>query len=272
MRCTAPKIIIVSIIALFYSGLPLHAQEDSTCRTDIGRFVDGAYHNLSGPLRWQRRDWATTAILLASTAAVSSLDQPVNRFWIGKQDPVLDVVNDVGYWYGYPASGFILTGGFYLSGIVFKNEWARETGVILGTAFATSTLLVSVLKPVVGRTRPGNGTNNLNFHPFSREAKFHSFPSGHSAIAFTLSFVLAKRINNKPLKIFFYTLAASTAFCRLYSNAHWLSDVYLGGTIAWVSTTGSIKRLSTNRFKALRNTHVSLRPNIGGMTLRISFN
>lgn len=272
MKCITIRTIIVSVVVLFYGGFPLHAQVDSTRRSDVGCFVGGVYHNLSGPLRWDNKEWATTAIVLASTAALSSLDQPLNRFWMGKQDPVLDVVSDAGYWYGYPASGFILTGGFYLSGVVFKNEWARETGVILGTAFATSTLLVSVLKPVVGRTRPGNGTGNLNFHPFSREAKFHSLPSGHSAIAFTLSLALAKRINNKPLKIFFYALAASTAFNRLYSNAHWLSDVYFGGTIAWFSTRGSIKHLSTNRFKALRNTHISLRPNIGGMTLRITFN
>lgn len=271
MRCTAPKTIIVTIILFVYGALPLRAQGDSTRRTDVGRFINGVYHNLTAPLHWDKKDWATTAIILASTAAISSLDQPVNKYWLGKQDPILDVVSDVGYRYGHPSAGFILTGGFYLSGVVFKNEWARETGVILGTAFATSTVLVSILKPVVGRTRPGNDTGNLAFHPFSPEGRFHSFPSGHSAIAFTLSFVLANRINNKPIKIFFYVLAASTAFNRLYANAHWLSDVYFGGTVAWITTAGSVKRLSTNRFKALRNTHVSLRPNIGGMTLRISF-
>ncbi|MGC1239968.1 MAG: phosphatase PAP2 family protein [Chryseosolibacter sp.] len=236
------------------------------------RVAEGVYHNLSSALRWNKKDWTTTAIVLGSTAAISLLDEPVNRFWEGKQDPFLDVANEAGYWYGTPYSGMILTGGFYVTGLIFKNEWARETGLVLGTAFTTSTLIVSVFKPLVGRTRPGNGVDIYEFHPFTSQGRFHAFPSGHAIISCTLSLVLAKRINNTSLKIFFYTLAASTAFCRLYTNAHWLSDVALGGAIGWFTASNTNRHLLGNHFKKLRKSNVSMTPNLGGMTFRVCFN
>lgn len=272
MRSISITTIVVTSILFCLDGEAIFAQADSTKRSDVERFAEGLYHNLSSPLRWKKTDWATTAVVIGSTAVISAFDEPVNRLSQGKQQPFLDAVNDVGYLYGSPYSGMIVTGGFYLTGLAIKNEWAREAGLALGTAFTTSTLLICAFKPILGRARPGNETGSYDFHPFSKKAKFHSLPSGHAVIAYTLSFVLAKRINNKPLKILFYTLAASTAFCRLYSNAHWLSDVALGGAIAWFSASGTVGHLATNRFKRNRQTHVSVLPNIGGMTLRLSFN
>lgn len=272
MRWTSITTFAVTSILFCLGEKATFAQADSTKRSDVARFADGVYHNLSSPLRWDKTDWTTTALVIGGAGVISTLDESVNRLSYGKHDPFLDAVNDVGYWYGTPYSGIIVTGGFYLTGLAIENEWARETGLALGTAFATSTLLVAALKPLLGRTRPGNGTGSYDFHLFSKEAKFHSLPSGHAVIAFTLSFVLAKRINNKPLKIFFYTLAGSTAFCRIYSNAHWFSDVALGGAIAWFSASATAMHLATNRFKRNRNTRVSVFPNIGGMTLILCFN
>jgi membrane-associated phospholipid phosphatase len=165
---------------------------------------------------------------MLQTAAVSLIDQPVNQFWSNKNDPVLDAINEVGYAYGKRYSAFIFATGFYLTGLVIKDEWTKETGLILGTALLTSGLLQSTLKPLVGRARPENRSGSYDFHLL-----LHSFPSGHVVMAFTISFVLAERINNVPIRILFYALAASTAMCRLYSNNHWLSDVWFGASAAW---------------------------------------
>ena len=272
MRWTSIATLVATSLIFCFDGETVFAQTDTTKRSDVLSYAEGVYHNLSAPLRWNKTDWATSALVMGSTAVLSTLDEPVNKLLQETQHFRLDAVNDVGNLYGSPYSGMILTGGFYFTGLVIKNEWARETGLALGTAFTTSTLIVSVLKPLIGRTRPGNLAGSYDFHPFSKETKFHSLPSGHTVIAFTLSFVLAKRINNKPLKIFFYTLAASTAFSRQYSNAHWLSDVALGGAIAWFSASGTVIHLATHRLKRNRQTHFTVFPNIGGMTLRLSFN
>ena len=248
------------------------AQIDSLKRSDVSRFTKGVVHNLTSPLRWDRKDWAHTGVLLLSTAAISCLDVPVNNFWHGKSDPTLDAINDIGFHYGKPYSAIIATGGFYLTGIIIKNEWARETGLILGTSLMTSGIIMSVLKPVIGRSRPEVDAGNYDFHPFTGLAKFHSLPSGHVAIALTISLVLAKRVQSTPLKIFFYSLAASTIFCRLYSDAHWLSDEALAGGIAWFSASQSINQFSNPRYKRHTKTTVSLRPSIGGASLKITLN
>ena len=248
------------------------AQQDSTRRPDVVRLAGGIIHNIGSPLRWKKTDWKRFSIVALSIATISTLDRPVNQYWSTKHDQSLNVINDIGYSYGKPYSGLAFAGGFYLTGILVKNEWVRETGLMLATSLITSSLLEATLKPLIGRARPPLGTGNYDFHPFSSGAEFHSLPSGHAAIAFTISFVLAKRIESVPLKILFYGFAVSSAFCRLYSNAHWLSDVALGGTIAWFSASESIKYISNTRFIRNNKTNITLHPNVGGMTLRIAFN
>jgi membrane-associated phospholipid phosphatase len=264
---------------LFLLCLPQHsdAQYDSVKRLDVVRFADGVLHNLTSPIRWEKRDWIKASAVVLGTAAISTIDMPVNTFchgkgtWQGKSSSTLGVVNDIGYMYGKSYSAFIVTGGFYLTGMALKNEWAKETGLMLGTALLTSGLLESISKPLIGRSRPEAGSGNYDFHPLSGEARFHSLPSGHSAIAFTISLVLARRVHSTPLKIFFYSLAASTAFCRLYSNAHWFSDVGLGGVIAWFSASESVKHVAQTRYKRHPKTNLTLCPTIGGASLKIAF-
>ncbi len=236
-------------------------------RSDVVRVADGVLHNISSPLRWKKKDWATVGIVILGDAAISLADKPVNRFWQGKKDPTLDAINDFGDWYGQMQASIVVTGSFYLTGVIFKNQWARETGVMLGTAVITSGLIQEAFKPLVGRARPVAGEGHYSFHPFSGNDHYHSFPSGHSIMAFTASFVLARRVKSVPLKIFFYTLSSATAFCRLYSDAHWISDVAIGATAAWFSTNGTINHLSRNK---ARKTSLAVIPGIGSVTLRLA--
>src|SRR3989338_8591577 len=62
-------------------------------------------------------------------------------------------------------------------------------------------------------------------YDFSRS---FSFPSGHAAIAFALSYVLGK-IDRKR-KVFYYFLAILISFSRIYLGKHYPSDV-VGGAI-----------------------------------------
>jgi len=241
---------------------------DSTKRSDIVRFADGVWYNVSSPVRWKKQGWATAGLVILGDAAVSLADRPVNRFWAGVQKtPTLDAINDFGNWYGLAPASALITGGFYLSGLAFKNQWARETGLILGTALVTSSMFHTALKPLVGRARPVAGDGHYAFHPLSGDDHYHSFPSGHTIMAFTISFVLARRVKSVPLKIFFYSLSTATAFCRLYSNAHWISDVAMGAATAWFSTDGAIRRLSRNKY---RKTSLAVIPGIGNITLRLA--
>jgi membrane-associated phospholipid phosphatase len=146
-----------------------------------------------------------------------------------------------------------------------------ETGLALNTALVTTGLLEMALKPLIGRARPGRGDGNYDVDFFNRTFDYHSFPSGHASVAFTVSFVLAKRTELVPLKIFFYSLAASTAVCRLYSDAHWISDVAFGSIIAWYCSEAALKRLKVNRLRP-RKTKWNVTPYPGGITLKATFN
>jgi membrane-associated phospholipid phosphatase len=59
----------------------------------------------------------------------------------------------------------------------------------------------------------------------------HSFPSGHSAIAFLVAHFLCLRIN-KFAGIFFYLVAFGIAYSRVYYGKHWIHDVVVGGLLA----------------------------------------
>lgn len=249
-------------------------QYDSARRPDVIRFPDGVFYTLSSPARWQGKDWVKFGSVIGATAALTLADKPVRNFWSNQDDVALDRVNRLGYHYGKPYSAFLFSGGFYAAGLLVKNNWAKETGLALATALFSAGLIQSVLKPSIGRARPQNELGNYSVDFFNKDAALHSFPSGHSSMAFTISFVLAKRTESVPVKVFFYTLAGSTAVCRMYSDAHWVSDVAFGGIIAWYCSEAAIKRLEANRYKRPnknKNTQWQLSPFPGGVTLRGKF-
>jgi membrane-associated phospholipid phosphatase len=248
------------------------AQYDSAKRNDVIRFADGIVGTYTRPLKWSGKDWLKFGAILGGTTALTLADQPVRNFWQDQSNQTMDVVNTIGYHYGKPYSAFLFSGGFYAIGLVLKNEWAKETGLALSTSLVTAGLLEMGLKPLIGRARPSKEQGNYQLSFFNEEAGYHSFPSGHASMAFTISFVMAKQSRSLPVKIFFYSLAGSTALCRLYSDAHWISDIAFGSIIAWYCSEAAIDRLKINRYRRPgKNTQWNLTPYPGGVTLRATF-
>jgi len=117
---------------------------------------------------------------------------------------------------------YTLVGASALTGILFpgegRNTWDEAWTV--GESFLASYATTSVLKATVSRLRPGHGT--------------HSFPSGHSSMAFTGATLM--ELNSGPLLgIPAYGLAAFTAFERVESGRHFPSDVLAGAAIGTLS-------------------------------------
>lgn len=239
-------------------------------RPDILRFGDAVLHTYAAPARWNQKDWLVLAGMVAGTTALTFLDQPVRNYWQQHDNQFLDGLERVGYHYGKPYSAIGFTGGFYLGGIIFKSEWAKETGLILGATLFTSGSIMGILKNAAGRGRPAAGMDNLEFKPFEDSPHWHSFPSGHSSIAFGISAVMARRVENVPLKVFFYSLAGTTAVARMYADSHWISDVGFGGMLAWFCADTAIKRMQTNRFRTVKRKGAfvwNVYPYPGGLTL-----
>lgn len=62
----------------------------------------------------------------------------------------------------------------------------------------------------------------------------HSFPSGHTATAFTGAELMRIEYGT-GIGIAAYTFATGIAFCRLYNNRHWLNDVIAGAGVGIIS-------------------------------------
>jgi membrane-associated phospholipid phosphatase len=263
------------ILLFVFSPCVLYGQVDSLRkRPDVLRFADGVLYTATAPGRWDGKDWMVFGGVVAATAALLVVDEPVHRFWVKQDSRFLDRVERIGYHYGKPYSAVTFTAGFYIAGLVFNNEHARETGLLLGTTLLTSGFVQTIMKDAVGRARPGTAIGNFSFQPFSNDPAYHSFPSGHFAVAFAISAVIARRTESVPIKLFFYTLATSTAISRLYSDSHWFSDIAFGGMLAWFCADVAIERMQVNRFKRMRSADdMTLRvfPFPGGLTLRASF-
>jgi len=119
---------------------------------------------------------------------------------------------------------YSLIGISALTGVLFpgedRNSWDESWTV--AEAFLCSYVTTSVLKSSIHRLRPGHGTN--------------SFPSGHSAMAFTGATLIERNLGPYA-GIPAYLLAAFTAFERVESGRHFPSDVLAGAAIGTLSAS-----------------------------------
>lgn len=65
----------------------------------------------------------------------------------------------------------------------------------------------------------------------------HSFPSGHTATAFTMFLFLAFISKNNYVKLLCFVAALLVGYSRVYLSQHFLSDIHVGSFIAVVITT-----------------------------------
>lgn len=251
-----------------------HCQSSKTWfkESDVYRFGDGIVYTYSNPTRWDKKDWMTLGGVLIATAGLTLVDEPVHKFWLRQDSKFLDGVERIGYHYGKPYSAFIATSGFYLTGLLINDRWSKDTGLALGVSLLTSGLLQTFLKDAIGRARPGTGLGAFSFNSFSGSPAYHSFPSGHLSVAFSISHVLARRINYLPVKIVFYSLAAVTAVARQYSEAHWVSDLAFAGSLAWSCAETAMHRINQTRSleRATSKKLLKVTPYMRGISIVVS--
>lgn len=111
--------------------------------------------------------------------------------------------------------------------LLLLNKKTRKLGVILGISMLLNHILSNItLKPLFARTRPFDVNTGVEI--IIKKPSSYSFPSGHTAQAFTtaFAFLFAKSKLTKLMFVF----ACIMAFTRLYLYVHYPTDI-LGGLL-----------------------------------------
>ncbi len=204
-------------------------------------------HVLAAPMRWDGRDLLIAGGIVGVAAVCYSLDNRMYNLMERNHSAVNDHATSVAAEYG---SGYFAIGipaALYLSGILFKDEWVRETAVIVGSTVLLAGAITTVGKIVIGRARPYTGFGRHTFRPFKAKEDFMSFPSGHTTAAFALSASLATRIRNVWASVGLYGLAIAASTSRMYTRDHWLSDVVFSAAYTTAVAHSVVKRFENER-------------------------
>ena len=185
-----------------------------------------------------------TAVAVLIVAGLTALDRQAYQFFDRHRSPELDRLSDVLRQAGeLPVAGTASL-GILAAGVIGGDDDVRRLGGRMLLSLATSLVTTEILKRAVGRGRPDGGKGPWDFDPLRKRQV--SFPSGHTAMAFTLATTLADEIDGPVADVLVYTFAGGTALSRLYDRRHWPSDVAAG---AWLGLATS--KMMSGRWRVL---------------------
>jgi membrane-associated phospholipid phosphatase len=145
----------------------------------------------------------------------------------------------------------ILSVGTYGVARIAGSRKFSELGLRATEAIILSGAITSIAKGIIGRQRPYVDIDNSHYYAFGKgfgNNDYQSMPSGHttSAFAFAAS-VTDETAHLWPKQTWWvatvtYGSATMVGLARIYSNAHWTSDVIAGAFV------GTFTALGVNRW------------------------
>jgi membrane-associated phospholipid phosphatase len=207
---------------------------------------------------WERVVFGLTALTVLAAVGVKLhvLDMPVARF-VRSFD--IDALNLLGDLVALPGKGVVVTVAFILIGLLgwwqqrlqlrpvtfsmaglghWATDWWRQRNRLtdIGArgllAQVSISVVVQLLKHIVGRPRPRFAhSDSFSLGP-SLATGFDSFPSGHAANAFGAAAVLAWFF--PAVRIPLYLVAGLVALSRVLRGSHFLTDVLVGAVVGVV--------------------------------------
>ncbi len=201
--------------------------------SDIGSFYNNGIKVFTAPIYFQSKDWIVTGSVVSATAISFLIDKKERTFWAANQNKTLNNISSVGHVYGGIQNAVIFGAALYAGGLIFDEPVIRKTGRNLGEALFYAGVTTLTLKTIFGRSRPFTNDGPYHFKFFQTDFAHTSFPSGDITVAFTVSSVLARTLDNTYATVILYSLAGTTFIQRMYVDDHWLSDSILGAAIGY---------------------------------------
>jgi len=161
--------------------------------------------------------------------------------------------------------------GWLIVPVLFILAFVRLRYMIIALAgFLITFIINDSIKSIVGSPRPVEVFTKLHqsLYFVSGVDIYHwnSFPSGHTAIAFSSFSMLALCFDNKLLKFLFFVMAFLVAFSRMYLSEHFLLDVYVASIIGVSATlliyNWGMKLVWLNKFAAMDRPLINLRSSV----------
>lgn len=243
---------------------------------DMGNVFQGVGYAYTRPLHWQGDDFLRLGAVAGTTYGLYTLDTNIQRSFREHKDNVPDLLLDYGWYAGSPQNNYGLTGAVYLTGLFTKNEKLRRTGVLLISSATATGFFQQFLKSATGRARPGAELGKNHFRPFGGSAAYRSFPSGHAVLSFTQAHSIAKQFESWWVKAPIYAVGAIPGLSRIYTDAHWASDVFLSWAMSYFMVE-AIDIYLDKKYKekyndnARKNTSLDLSFSLTGIGVRYSF-
>jgi membrane-associated phospholipid phosphatase len=207
---------------------------------------------VTAPFRFKTKQWLITGAAVGITSALFLIDNDINEWarvqkqkhnWVNISSPVITQFG--ASWANYSVVGIGLLSA------AFKNKKGVETSLLATQAMITSGVWVHLIKILTGRERPekdnivDNPDSDNWYGPFALYdhdlalkkpgSSFDSFPSGHTAYAFSIATVFASQYRDmKAIPILCYSIASLVGISRLTENRHWSSDVFAGAFFGFV--------------------------------------
>lgn len=181
---------------------------------------------------------------------VSFFDRKVAIYFLENQNNILDKLSNIGNTLG---TGKYLISIILTIGMVFlliEKKKILEVFYISISAFVMTSIINPLLKAIIYRQRPYETFTENLFFSYKRayeegrfftniyDSTYYSMPSGHTIAISSIFAVYGFYVKNKFLKFIYFGIPLVTAFGRVYTNKHWLSDTivayFLGIFIAGI--------------------------------------
>jgi hypothetical protein len=176
----------------------------------------------TAPFRFKTKQWLITGASIGITAAIIHFDDKIdvwadvqmeNHKWVNRSSPVITTFGSI--------SGISTIAAIGLLSAAFKNQKGTETSLLASQALITSEVWVQLMKLLRGKEHTAGHW-------------WGPFPSGHTAAAFSMATVFALQYRNTiVIPVFCYSLATLVGISRITEQAHWASDVFVGGLIGF---------------------------------------
>ncbi|HXM63363.1 MAG TPA: capsule assembly Wzi family protein [Terriglobales bacterium] len=121
-----------------------------------------------------------------------------------------------------------LTGASFLFGHMTHDDHLQEAGLLTGEAAINATGVAYLFKEMTQRQRPLQDSGNGDFFKGGS-----SFPSEHSAIAWSVASVWAHEYPGWLSQTAAYGLASAITITRVTAKQHFPSDVIVGSAFGW---------------------------------------